>query len=122
MTKLILGTAVGTVLAGLILQHFGLLPRVVSWLWGGASWLVGTLVSSQQIPGWVILVLVLLGLSGVIIIGMAVIVILRRKKKQPAQHPFATYTKDLVDGIKWRWNWQGGTIVNLIPIACDPAI
>ena len=113
MTKGILITTAGTVLAGLILQYFGLLPRVVSWLWRGASWLVGVLVSTQQIPGWVILILGLLGLSGAVIIGMAVIVILQRKKRQPVQDPFATYTEDLVDGVRWRWTWYGGRINNL---------
>ena len=113
ITKTAIATAIGGLFVSMILIPTGFYREVASWLWGGASWVWGTLVSSHPIPGWGILVLVLLGLSGLIIIGMAVIVILRRKKRQPTQHPLATYTEDLVDGVRWSWTWLGGTINNL---------
>ena len=109
ITKTAIATAIGGLVVAVILQYFGLLPRVFSWLWEGALWVWGMLVSSHPITGWAILVLVLLALSGLIIIGMAVIEILQAKNKPP----FATYTEDMVDGVKWRWAWQGETIVNL---------
>lgn len=27
------------------------------------------------------------------------------------EHEFLTYTEDMVDGVKWRWNWAGKKIV-----------
>ena len=111
MTKAIVATAVGTVLAGLILQLSGLLPKVVSWVWGVASWIVGTLVSSHGIPGWAILALGLLALFGVITFSMMVIEALRDGQEQPIEEQpfFINYTEDEIDGVIWRWKWADGS-------------
>ena len=115
MTKAIVATAVGTILAGLTLQLSGLLPKVVSWVWGVASWIVGTLVSSHGIPGWAILTLGLLALFGVITLSMMVIEALRDGQEQPIKEQpfFINYTEDEIDGVIWRWKWADGSIADL---------
>ena len=106
-------TTGGTVLGGLILlilQLYGLLPRVFSGVWGGVSWIVGTLVSSHSIPGWAVLALGLFALLGTIVLGMKVIATLRDTQ----EHRFINYTEAEVDGVIWRWRWEGRNIVELV--------
>ena len=119
MQKRILIAAAGTVVGGLILAGIlelsGLLPKVVSGIWSGVSWLRGILQSSHSMPGWAILVLGLLALFGLvilIIIGLLLKEFLHGKK-ETAGPSFHSYTEDMLDGARWRWRWVSGRITDL---------
>ena len=85
-----------------ILQWHSLVARIISWA-------AGTLLSSHSIPSWTVVGLGLLALLGV----KSIVSILFGALIGTSDSPFHNYTKDTLDGAKWRWRWSGNRILDL---------
>ena len=108
--KIAIPVVAGLIVAGIL--KFGLLGKVVLWVWSGLSWIWELLYSSHPVPGGVILVLSLLALVGLVIVGLMLKELLQGDKKAaaPSSH---NYTEDFFDGVRWRWGWRGNRVDNL---------
>ena len=105
----VLASVVGGVILWALFSDFPLSVVAAVWLlikgvWGW-SWTI--LLGTYSIPGWAILLGVILTLAAVLS-GRTV---LKRSSQptaiRPAQRLPDSYTEDTIDGIKWRWRWIG---------------
>lgn len=103
-----------TVIGGLILSAIlyaipyarNLLIRFIAGVWGSVVWVSKSATSSYSVPGWLLLLLVLLALYS----AARILFALRR----PANEPFfKKYTQDMIYEAKWRWSWNGNNVYNL---------
>ena len=105
----LIATVVGSLIVADLPKPTDLIGDVRSWIWDGGSWIADALGSSHSIPGWAILVLVLLALVGLIALSILLVTSL-----QDDAHPtYRDYTEDMLDGVRWRWRWVGNKIYNL---------
>ena len=113
MKKGIIVAAVGGIIAGLALQFFSPAYRItidmLLLLWEGIVWVWSTLTSSHQVPGYLIAIVCLLAILGISQI-FSKVCSLSRTETEP---DFLKYREDMVDGVKWRWDWNNNHIVSL---------
>ena len=105
LTVLVIG---GLILAA-ILESGNPITQMWSWIWSGVSWAWEMLISSHPIPGWVILAVGILALIGLVFVAILLSVLLQEAKV----HQHQNYTEDTIDGVIWRWRWEGNRIDNL---------
>ena len=121
MKKGIFITAIGGIIAGLIVQYFTPVYRTVidilSSLWEGITWIWLALIFDYQIPGFVIIFASLLSIFGIVKILTSILSIF-----QPEIEPeFLKYREDVIYGAKWCWTWSSNRIANLHALCpyCD---
>lgn len=102
---------IATVVGGLILAGLGYAwapaKAAFVWLWRliGATW--GALVASYRVPGWLLLILLLVTAAVVVrLISKAV-------RNAPPVPAYLSYVEDEVFGATWRWQWSNGEITHL---------
>ena len=104
---------IATVVGGLILSAIpkvrGFLVEALSWIWAGAAWIWGALVSQYSITGWIFLI------SGSFaFVGFVLLCVTFWLRIKPENEPaYRSYTKDVVYGAEWRWSWNGNELSNL---------
>lgn len=102
---------VATVVGGLILAGLGYAwapaKAAFLWLWRLVAALWGALVASYPVPGWLLLVLVLIAAAVVVrLLAMAA-------RKAPPAPAYLSYVEDVVFGANWRWQWSNGDMAHL---------
>ena len=120
MRNIIVGTVIGgliaTVVGGLLLRIIpksgDLLTKVASLAWGVVTWILDTLASPHPVPGWAILVMVVLALFG-FIVALIVGILLKSPPQSDLEHSHPNYREDMLDGVKWRWTWKGNDFADL---------
>jgi len=75
-----------------------------SWVWSGIIWCWEALFSSYTLPGWILLIILVLALFGLIIIFISI--------KSNNNPEYKSYVEDFIYGVKWRWEWSGNNIFN----------
>ena len=102
-------TVVGGLILSGILYFLGFLVEAMSWIWAGATWVWGALVSHYSMPGWAFLIIGLFALVGLILLC----IIFWFQIKPENEPAYRSYTEDMLYGAKWRWLWNGSEISNL---------
>ena len=105
----LIATVVGGLILSLMPTSINLLRGAGSWLWDSMLWVWAILGSSHTIPGWAILTIGLLALVGLVALGILLIASLQRDTEQT----YRNYTEDMLDGLRWRWEWTGNKIDRL---------
>ena len=100
-----------TVIGGLILAALGYLwtpaKAFFHWLWQLLASAWGVFVASYRVPGWFLLILLLVAAAVVVrIVGVAL-------RKAPPVPAYLSYVEDIVFGAKWRWSWSNGDMAHL---------
>ena len=85
--------------------------RFILWLWYGLLWCWEALVLSYSLPGWALFILVLFAVAGITIIGVAVVSLIGKASVDEPWH--ASYVKDTIYGVEWRWRWVENRISDL---------
>ena len=85
--------------------------RFILWLWDGLLWCWGILMSSYSIPGWALFILVLCAIAGITIVGVAAVYLIG--KASFSEPWYASYVKDTIYGVEWRWRWVENSISDL---------
>jgi hypothetical protein len=100
---------IASVLAGVILAIMAKIwPPVMKffiWVWEHIVSFVKLFTEKYSIPGWTILLLLLLALPTVVRFCLSF-----RKSEDPS---YIHYVEDIFYGVKWRWTWIAGGISNL---------
>ena len=89
-----------------------LIPLVLSGIWHGLSWCWNALVSSYALPGWVLLIIVTIGLL-VLIYAFLFTQNAPRKPTSVPEPAYKSYVQDTMFGAKWRWQWLDDEIWRL---------
>ena len=122
MKNKIVGTVIGGLIVAIVSALFldsipkprDLLAKVASVVWGGVNWLFDALASSHSMPGWAILFMGILALFGLIVLCILVVSLLAKGSPRSEQeHSHINYREDTLDGLKWRWRWEGDRITDL---------
>jgi len=92
--------AVGTYILGL----WPVITSAVSVVW---NWLF----ASTKVANWLVLVLSLISIAAIVVVGLA---IWHSSASSKATGPhWSNYTEDRFFGLRWRWGYAGGRIVDL---------
>jgi hypothetical protein len=102
----VIATVIGGLIVALLLWF---VPGAWAWIKSALAWLYGLLVSTVIIPMWLLVVMILAILPTVLIIVLAVL----PSSKQAEGPRWTDYTEDSFDGITWRWQYAGNSLINL---------
>jgi len=102
----VIATVVGSLIVALILW---LVPGAWAWVKSAFAWLNHFLTSTATIPMWLLAVMILAILPTVILIIIGIVAL----SKQPEGPAWTDYTKDQFDGMTWRWQYAGNSMINL---------
>ena len=75
-----------------------------SWVGDASVWLIESVSSDYILPFWVLASLVLFALVG--IAGLIIIVLAYIHPNGQVFHR-DSYTEDIIEGVRWRWEWNG---------------
>ena len=75
-----------------------------SWVGDAYVWMIESVSSDYVLPFWVLAPLVLFALVG--IAGLIIIVLVNILPNGQVFHR-ESYTEDIIEGVKWRWVWNG---------------
>lgn len=102
-------TVAGGLIVAIITETRELFMVPLIWAWDAVLSVWGMLQSFHQVPGWVILLVVIPALFGLFVLG----VLLKDIVLDKHLRPYRKYTEDMIDGVRWRWRWAGNKISNL---------
>ena len=79
------------------------------------------LLAPNSIPNWVIALLVLGAVPSVILLAALAWQVIRGEAPGSSSLDWTSYTTDVFFGLRWRWQYSGGTIVrlNTFCLKCD---
>lgn len=83
----------------------------------GQMW--DAITADYSVPGWLALIVGLFALTGFLLLCIAFLILTTPKHKpKPA---YRKYTEDIIDGLRWRWSWDGSKISHLwcFCLSCD---
>lgn len=104
----VISTVLGTIAVGALAEVLPPVKTVLVWCLSQLYWFLGLFTADYRTPGWLLLILVLLGLitcvRGVGFLWQGAVGDLRELQ---------AYTMDNLYGAKWRWQWRGEDIQNL---------
>ena len=92
-------TALGTVIGGLVLQHFGILYKIWIWIVDIVLGFLHIMLSDIAIPLWAVIILVLISF-------FVAIEIVRRVFQRRPEPGYTKYTEDYFFNSRWRWSWK----------------
>lgn len=84
------------------------LVQLLSWAWSGVMWVWGSLNASYSMSGWVWLLAGILSLIGMLNIYFGI-----RDVNNLEEPEWKAYVEDVIQGLKWRWEWVGGRVTGL---------
>ena len=104
LTISVVGSMVAAAIIWLLFTT-GLLLKGGAWAWHAFSWSWENLLASYSIPGWAILLALLLVLPCLVLVKNRLGNTIRSSPSAPGAS-YLNYTEDIVDGVKWRWKWN----------------
>jgi hypothetical protein len=102
--------AIAAIIAGILLSFWptfrNWIYTLLKWCWSALTSLGTLLTDHFQIPGWLILILLLLAFPSLIKLFTAI-----KRKKEPGV--FDLYRRDNLFGAIWEWSYNGNQILNI---------
>ena len=98
----------GAVISTWLFEACGIWATAEAGIWSGIGWVWRLLQASYLLPGWAVVLLGVLALLAVVSIICVTLYSIwsALRPVRESRSLFLNYTEDMIDGVKWRWQWQ----------------